>query len=74
MRRFLMARTAQELIARKIELESLWNSKFIEEGRVTNEMQTISRQVKEIVRLLISRSELDQSVNVRNYENHLFAS
>jgi len=69
-----MPRTAQELIAKKIELESLWNSKFIEEGRVTNEMQTISRQIKEIVRQLISKSELEQSVNAKNYENHLFAS
>ena len=69
-----MPRTAQELIAKKIDLEAQWNSKFIEEGRVTNEMQTISRQIKEVVRQLISKSELDQSVNIKNYENHLFAS
>ena len=69
-----MPRTAQELIAKKIDLEAQWNSKFIEEGRVTNEMQTISRQIKEVVRQLISKSELEQSVNIKNYENHLFAS
>lgn len=69
-----MSKTAQELIAKKIELESLWNSKFIEEGRVTTEMQAVSRQIKEVVRQLIFRSEFDATANIKNYENHSFAS
>jgi len=69
-----MVQTAQSLLAQKMALESLWNKKFMEEGRVTNEMQQISRQVKEVVRELIKRSEFETANgNSTDYEIHAFA-
>jgi len=55
-------------------LESLWNNKFMEEGRVTNEMQAISRQIKDVVRELIARSEFEAAAGTStDYEIHAFA-
>lgn len=69
-----MVKTAQSLLAQKMALEALWNKKFMEEGRVTNEMQQISRQVKEVVRELIARSEFEAANgNSTDYEIHAFA-
>lgn len=69
-----MVKTAQSLLAQKMALEALWNKKFMEEGRVTNEMQQISRQVKEVVRELIARSEFETANgNSTDYEIHAFA-
>lgn len=69
-----MVQTAQSLLAQKMALESLWNKKFMEEGRVTNEMQQISRQVKEVVRELIKRSDFEvANGNSTDYEVHAFA-
>lgn len=69
-----MVQTAQSLLAQKMALESLWNKKFMEEGRVTNEMQQISRQVKQVVRELIQRSEFETANgNSTDYEIHAFA-
>jgi len=69
-----MVQTAQSLLAQKMALESLWNKKFMEEGRVTNEMQQISRQVKEVVRELIKRSDFETANgNSTDYEIHAFA-
>jgi len=70
-----MVQTAQSLLAQKMALESLWNKKFMEEGRVTNEMRAKStRQVKEVVRELIKRSEFETANgNSTDYEIHAFA-
>jgi DNA-binding winged helix-turn-helix (wHTH) protein len=69
-----MVTTAQSLLAKKMALESLWNNKFMEEGRVTNEMQAISRQIKDVVRELIARSEFEAAAGTStDYEIHAFA-
>ena len=69
-----MVTTAQSLLAKKMALESLWNNKFMEEGRVTNEMQTISRQIKDVVRELIARSDFETATGTStDYEIHAFA-
>lgn len=69
-----MIKTSQSLLAKKMALESLWNTKFMEEGRVTNEMQTISRQIKDVVRELIARSDFETANgNSTDYEIHAFA-
>jgi hypothetical protein len=46
----------------------------MEEGRVTNEMQAISRQIKDVVRELIARSEFEAAAGTStDYEIHAFA-
>jgi len=46
----------------------------MEEGKVTNEMQTISRQIKDVVRELIARSDFETANgNSTDYEIHAFA-
>ena len=65
----------RSLLAKKISLESRWNQSYLENGRVTNEMQETSQEIKKIVKELISRDmiEAKNSVNVLDYEVHSFA-
>jgi hypothetical protein len=70
-----MIESSQSLLAKKINLESRWNQSYLENGRVTNEMQETSQEIKKIVKELISRDmiEAKNSVNVLDYEVHSFA-
>jgi hypothetical protein len=70
-----MIESSQSLLAKKISLESRWNQSYLENGRVTNEMQETSQEIKKIVKELISRDmiEAKNSVNVLDYEIHSFA-
>ena len=70
-----MIESSQSLLAKKISLESRWNQSYLENGRVTNEMQETSQEIKKIVKELISRDmiEAKNSVNVLDYEVHTFA-
>ena len=70
-----MIESSQSLLAKKISLESRWNQSYLENGRVTNEMQETSQEIKKIVKELISRDmiEAKNSVNVLDYEVHPFA-
>jgi hypothetical protein len=70
-----MIESSQSLLAKKISLESRWNQSYLENGRVTNEMQETSQEIKKIVKELISRDmiEAKNSVNVLDYEVHSFA-
>jgi len=58
-----------------MDLESKWNQSYLENGRVTNEMQETSQEIKTIVKDLISRDMeiAKNSVNVLDYEIHAFA-
>jgi len=58
-----------------MDLESKWNQSYLENGRVTNEMQETSQEIKIIVKELISRDMeiAKNSVNVLDYEIHSFA-
>lgn len=70
-----MIESSQLLLAKKISLESKWNQSYLETGKVTNEMQETSQEIKKIVIELISRDmiEAKNSVNVLDYEVHTFA-
>lgn len=70
-----MIESSQSLLAKKISLESRWNQSYLETGKVTNEMQETSQEIKKIVIELISRDmiEAKNSVNVLDYEVHTFA-
>jgi predicted transcriptional regulator len=58
-----------------MDLESRWNQSYLENGRVTNEMQETSQEIKKLVKELISRDmeAAKNSVNVLDYEIHAFA-
>ena len=64
---------SQDLLAQKIALESKWNQAFLEAGKVTNEMQETSHEIKSIVKELISIEMEEVINNANNYETHAFA-
>ena len=71
----MITETSQSLLAKKMDLESRWNQAYLENSKVTNEMQATSLEIKTIVKELISRDMADakNSVNVKDYEVHAFA-
>lgn len=71
-----MPKTPQQLIARKMELESKWNQLWLEEGKVSMEMHLMGSEIKAIVRELMVRDleNAESYANRPDYENHAFAS
>ena len=55
MRRLSVASLSQSLLAKKINLESQWNKLFLEQGRLTTDMQWLEVELKEVKRLMIQQ-------------------
>ena len=50
-----MTSLSQSLLAKKINLESQWNKLFLEQGRLTTDMQWLEVELKEVKRQLIQQ-------------------
>ena len=68
-----MAQDNMVLFAKKLKLESRWNEMFLENGgMVTPEMSVLGDKIKTVIRSILKNQESPR--NVRDGENHLFAS
>ena len=68
-----MAQYNMVLFAKKLKLESKWNEMFLENGgMVTPEMSVLGDEIKTVIRSILKNQESPR--NVRDGENHLFAS
>jgi hypothetical protein len=69
----MMAQDNMVLFAKKLKLESRWNEMFLENGgMVTPEMSVLGDEIKTVIRSILKNQESPR--NVRDGENHLFAS
>jgi hypothetical protein len=46
---------SQSLLAKKINLESQWNKLFLEQGRLTTDMQWLEVELKEVKRQMVQQ-------------------
>ena len=69
MRRLSVTSLSQSLLAKKINLESQWNKLFLEQGRLTTDMQWLEVELKEVKRQI-----LQQDLEVAKQENNLVLS
>ena len=68
-----MTQDNRVLFAQKLKLESKWNELFLENGgMVTPEMSVLGDEIKKTIRSILKNQESPR--NVRDGENHLFAS
>ena len=68
-----MAQDNMVLFAKKLKLESKWNELFLENGgMVTPKMSVLGDEIKTVIRSILKNQESPR--NVRDGENHLFAS
>ena len=64
-----MTSLSQSLLAKKIELESQWNKSYLEQGRLTTDMQWLDVMLKEV-----KREILQQDLEAARQENNLVLS
>jgi hypothetical protein len=69
MRRLSVTSLSQSLLAKKIDLESQWNKSYLEQGRLTTDMQWLEVELKEVKRQI-----LQQDLEVAKQENNLVLS
>jgi hypothetical protein len=69
MRRLNVTSLSQSLLAKKIDLESQWNKSYLEQGRLTTDMQWLDVELKEVKRQI-----LQQDLEVARQENNLVLS
>ena len=50
-----MTSLSQSLLAKKIDLESQWNKSYLEQGRLTTDMQWLDVMLKEVKRQIIQQ-------------------
>jgi len=60
---------SQSLLAKKIDLESQWNKSYLEQGRLTTDMQWLEVELKEVKRQI-----LQQDLEAARQENNLVLS
>jgi hypothetical protein len=60
---------SQSLLAKKIDLESQWNKSYLEQGRLTTDMQWLDVMLKEV-----KREILQQDLEAARQENNLVLS
>jgi hypothetical protein len=60
---------SQSLLAKKIDLESQWNKSYLEQGKLTTDMQWLEVELKEVKRQI-----LQQDLEVAKQENNLVLS
>ena len=69
MRRLSVTSLSQSLLAKKIDLESQWNKSYLEQGRLTTDMQWLEVELKEVKRQI-----LQQDLEAAKQENNLVLS
>jgi len=60
---------SQSLLAKKIDLESQWNRSYLEQGKLTTDMQWLEVELKEVKRQI-----LQQDLDAAKQENNLVLS
>ena len=64
MRRLSVTSLSQSLLAKKIDLESQWNKSYLEQGRLTTDMQWFEVELKEVKRQILQQDlEVDRQQN-----------
>jgi hypothetical protein len=69
MRRLNVTSLSQSLLAKKIDLESQWNKSYLEQGKLTTDMQWLDVMLKEVKRQI-----LQQDLEAARQENNLVLS
>jgi hypothetical protein len=69
MRRLNVTSLSQSLLAKKIDLESQWNKSYLEQGKLTTDMQWLEVMLKEVKRQI-----LQQDLEAARQENNLVLS
>ena len=69
MRRLNVTSLSQSLLAKKIDLESKWNKSYLEQGKLTTDMQWLEVELKEVKRQI-----LQQDLDAARQENNLVLS
>lgn len=69
MRRLNVTSLYQSLLAKKIDLESQWNRSYLEQGKLTTDMQWLEVELKEVKRQI-----LQQDLDAARQENNLVLS
>ena len=69
MRRLSVTSLSQSLLAKKIDLESQWNKSYLEQGRLTTDMQWLEVELKEVKRQI-----LQQDLEVARQQNNVVLS
>ena len=64
-----MTSLSQSLLAKKIDLESQWNKSYLEQGKLTTDMQWLDVELKEVKRQI-----LQQDLDAAKQENNLVLS
>ena len=64
-----MTSLSQSLLAKKIDLESQWNKSYLEQGKLTTDMQWLEVELKEVKRQI-----LQQDQEAARQENNLVLS
>ena len=64
-----MTSLSQSLLAKKINLESQWNKLFLEQGRLTTDMQWLEVELKEVKRQI-----LQQDLEAARQQNNVVLS
>jgi hypothetical protein len=69
MRRLNVTSLSQSLLAKKIDLESQWNKSYLEQGKLTTDMQWLDVELKEVKRQIVQ-----QDLEAAKQENNLVLS
>ena len=64
-----MTSLSQSLLAKIIDLESQWNKSYLEQGKLTTDMQWLDVELKEVKRQI-----LQQDLEAARQENNLVLS
>ena len=64
-----MTSLSQSLLAKKIDLESQWNKSYLEQGRLTTDMQWLEVELKEVKRQI-----LQQDLETARQQNNVVLS
>jgi hypothetical protein len=69
MRRLNVTSLSQSLLAKKIDLESQWNKSYLEQGKLTTDMQWLEVMLKEVKRQI-----LQQDLEAARQQNNVVLS
>ena len=69
MRRLNVTSLSQSLLAKKIDLESQWNKSYLEQGKLTTDMQWLDVELKEVKRQI-----LQQDLEAARQQNNVVLS
>ena len=64
-----MTSLSQSLLAKKIDLESQWNKSYLEQGKLTTDMQWLEVELKEVKRQI-----LQQDLEAARQQNNVVLS